>query len=37
MLLWNEMVLKPYVETRPEGVIPVVFLDSLAAHKSRAV
>jgi DDE superfamily endonuclease len=37
MLLWTEMVLKPYVETRPEGVIPVVFLDSLAAYKTRAV
>ena len=28
MLLWVEKVLKPYVEAAPDGIIPILFLDS---------
>ena len=28
MLMWVEMVLKPYVDTAPQNVVPLLFLDS---------
>ena len=31
MLQWVEQILKPYVDTAPEDVIPILFLDSMAA------
>ena len=30
MLMWVYMVLKPYVDTAPENVVPLLFLDSTA-------
>ena len=32
MLLWVEKVLKPYVEAAPDGIIPILFLDSHRCH-----
>ena len=28
MLMWVDMVLKPYVDTAPENMVPLLFLDS---------
>ena len=32
MLMWVEMVLKPYVDTAPDNVVPLLFLDSYGCH-----
>jgi hypothetical protein len=32
MLLWVEQVLGPYVGTAPDGVVPILFLDSYHCH-----
>ena len=32
MLMWVEMVLKPYVDTAPQNMVPVLFLDSYCCH-----
>ena len=37
MLLWAEKVLKPYVETAPEHVIPLLILDSYRCHMMASV
>ena len=28
MLMWVDMILKPYVDTAPEDMVPILFLDS---------
>ena len=30
--MWVEIVLKPYVDTAPEDVVPILFLDSYHCH-----
>ena len=30
MLMWVDMVLKPYVDTASENMVPLLFLDSTA-------
>ena len=37
MLMWVEMVLKPYVDTAPENVVPLLFLDSNHCHMMNSV
>ena len=37
MLMWAEKVLKPYVETAPEHVIPLLILDSYRCHMMASV
>ena len=37
MLLWVEKVLKPYVEAAPDGIIPILFLDSYRCHMMSSV
>ena len=37
MLLWVEKVLKPYVESAPEGIIPLLLLDSYHCHVMASV
>jgi hypothetical protein len=37
MLLWVELVLKPYVETAPVGIIPLLFLDSYRCHMMHSI
>ena len=37
MLMWVNMVLKPYVDTAPENLIPVLFLDSYHCHMMNSV
>jgi hypothetical protein len=37
MLLWVDTVLAPYVATRPDGVIPIIFLDSYRCHMMQSV
>jgi hypothetical protein len=37
MLQWVEWVLKPYVETAPDGIIPMLFLDSYRCHMMSSV
>ena len=32
MLQWVNKVLKPYVDDAPEGIIPILFLDSYRCH-----
>ena len=32
MLMWVDMVLTPYVDTAPEDVVPILFLDSYCCH-----
>ena len=32
MLLWVGKVLKPYVEAAPDGIVPILFLDSYRCH-----
>ena len=36
MLMWVDMVLKPYVDTAPEDVVPIWLLDSYRCHISSA-
>ena len=37
MLMWVEMVLKPYVDTAPDNVVPLLFLDSYHCHMMNLV
>ena len=37
MLMWVEKVLKPYVESAPEGIVPLVLLDSYCCHVMASV
>jgi hypothetical protein len=37
MLRWVAEVLAPYVEEAPEGIVPVMFLDSYRAHMMASV
>ena len=37
MLMWVEMVLKPYVDTAPDNVVPILFLDSYHCHMMNLV
>ena len=37
MLMWVDMVLKPYVDTAPDEVVPVLFLDSYRCHMMNSV
>ena len=37
MLMWVDMVLKPYVDTAPENVVPLLFLDSYHCHMMNSV
>ena len=37
MLMWVEMVLKPYVDTAPDNVVPVQFFDSYCCHMTNSV
>ena len=30
--MWVEMVLKPYVDTAPDNMVPILFLDSYCCH-----
>ena len=32
MLMWAKMVLKPYVDTAPQNMVPLLFLDSYWCH-----
>ena len=35
--MWVDMVLKPYVDTAPEDVVPILFLDSYHCHMMNLV
>ena len=37
MLQWVEQILKPYVDTAPEDVVPILFLDSYRCHIMASV
>ena len=37
MLMWVEMVLKPYVDTAPQNMVPLLFLDSYCCHMMHLV
>ena len=37
MLMWVEMVLKPYVDTAPDDVVPILFLDLYHCHMMNSV
>jgi hypothetical protein len=37
MLLWVDQVLGPFVATAPNGVIPILFLDSYRCHMMASV
>ena len=37
MLQWVEQILKPYVNTAPEDVVPILFLDSYRCHIMASV
>ena len=37
MLLWVEKVLKPYIESAPEGIVPLLLLDSYHCHVMASV
>jgi hypothetical protein len=37
MLLWVEKVLKPYVDSAPDGIVPLLFLDSYRCHMMNTV
>jgi hypothetical protein len=37
MLLWVEKVLKPYVDTAPDRIVPLLFLDSYRCHMMGSV
>ena len=37
MLMLVDMVLKPYVDTAPEDVVPILFLDSYHCHMMNSV
>ena len=35
--MWVDMVLKPYVNTAPEDMVPILFLDSYCCHMMNSV
>jgi DDE superfamily endonuclease len=37
MLIWMQTVLKPYVDTHPPGIQPVLLLDNVSCHKTDLV
>lgn len=37
MLDWIDLVLEPYIAQAPEGIVPVLFLDSYRAHMMKSV
>ena len=37
MLMWVEKVLKPYVKSAPEGIVPLFLLDSYHCHMMASV
>ena len=37
MLMWVDMVLKPYVDTTPQNMVPLLFLDSYCCHMMNSV
>jgi hypothetical protein len=37
MLMWVEQILGPYVSTAPDGVVPILFLDSYRCHMMASV
>jgi hypothetical protein len=37
MMLWVDKILKPYVQTAPDGIVPVLFLDSYHCHMMASV
>ena len=37
MLMWVEKVLKPYIESAPEGIVPLLLLDSYCCHVMASV
>ena len=37
MLMWVEMVLKPYVDTALDNMVPILFLDSYHCHMMNSV
>ena len=37
MLQWVEQILKPYIDTAPEDVVPILFLDSYRCHIMASV
>ena len=37
MILWVNKILKPYVETAPDGIVPLLFLDSYRCHMMGSV
>ena len=37
MLAWVDQVLRPYVETAPEDIVPILILDSYRCHMMASV
>ena len=37
MLQWVEQILKPHIDTAPEDVVPILFLDSYRCHIMASV
>lgn len=37
MMMWIEKSLAPYVAQAPDGIIPLLFLDSYSVHKMGSV
>ena len=37
MLMWVEKVLKPYIKSAPEGIVPLLLLDSYHCHVMASV
>ena len=35
--MWVDMVLKPYVDTAPQNMVPLLFLDSYHCHMMNSV
>jgi len=34
---WVDVVLEPYIKTKPAGIIPILFLDSFRCHMTKKV
>jgi hypothetical protein len=34
---WIDVILEPYIQSAPEGIVPVLFLDSYQAHMMKQV
>jgi hypothetical protein len=37
MIIWVDQVLRPYIETAPAGVFPILFLNSYRCHMMVSV